>query len=776
MPIINVVGADSNLGNFATLGDLQTAYPTGKPGDTAIVDNGSPSGNAVLYIWDDTDGAWQDSTAAGAYIPLTQKAAANGVATLDGGGKVPVGQLPSSVMEFKGTWNATTNIPALVDGGAFDNGDVYRVNVAGTQDLGSGPQTYAVGDWVVYNGAIWEKSLNGTEEDPIVGAVNGIVKSDGAGNIAAAIEDTDYQGVLAEGAFADGDKTKLDGIEAGAQVNIELAANTIIDLDNSMTSAEIQALIDAQPSDLNGYQLIFRFADGTYNLTEDMRFANFYGGTVFIQNTTPVSGSLHTNQAVILNFNAAPNFNSGIWLNNCTNVWIQDLRIQDTGGTGPKYPIIITDTACSMLGCYIEAADGGTLPCVDFQGGANGSVSYTYLSGGNAGVFANGSHDVRVYFSESIAPLPTYGVYADASALTVQGGDIVGATANELIANFGSVNRQSEYYGYDNTISGLTATNVKTAIDEVVAGGVTKVGTPVDNQVGVWTGDGTLEGDPGLTFDAKVLTLESSISGVGYYPLIMKNTAGGANDGVGMQFHDDDGIAFDIAYQKSGTNAGYLDIYEDRVAPVGVPVMRMWMADKTVELWGALKTDNIVEHTAAAGVTLDGVLLKDGGLSLATGATVNEIDTVIAAPGTDAQVPTSKAVVDYVSTAAPGAHAASHTDGTDDIQDATNAQKGLLTNVAQTIGGRKDFDTPPRLETLNTGNEVLTTDTDGDVQESGVKVETAPTGGSGITLVEYASAPTAPAAGFEWIQRIDANTVKKCYFDGTQTYFVVMSA
>lgn len=39
-----------------------------------------------------------------------------------------------------------------------------------------------------------------------------------------------------------------------------------------------------------------------------------------------------------------------------------------------------------------------------------------------------------------------------------------------------------------------------------IAGGgdVSKVGTPVNNQVGVWTGDGTLEGDTALTFDTTV--------------------------------------------------------------------------------------------------------------------------------------------------------------------------------------------------------------------------------------------------------------------------------
>lgn len=42
-------------------------------------------------------------------------------------------------------------------------------------------------------------------------------------------------------------------------------------------------------------------------------------------------------------------------------------------------------------------------------------------------------------------------------------------------------------------------------------GDVVKVGTPVNNQVGVWTGDGTLEGDNALTFDTTTDTLASGI-------------------------------------------------------------------------------------------------------------------------------------------------------------------------------------------------------------------------------------------------------------------------
>lgn len=41
-------------------------------------------------------------------------------------------------------------------------------------------------------------------------------------------------------------------------------------------------------------------------------------------------------------------------------------------------------------------------------------------------------------------------------------------------------------------------------------GDVSKVGTPVDNQVGVWTGDGTIEGDTALTFDGTELNVLST--------------------------------------------------------------------------------------------------------------------------------------------------------------------------------------------------------------------------------------------------------------------------
>jgi hypothetical protein len=105
---------------------------------------------------------------------------ANGVATLDSSGKVPVSQLPSSVVTYLGTWNAATNTPTLVNG-TGDAGDLYLCNVAGTVNFGAGPITFAIGDWVLYGSGNWQKS-NGQN-----GTVTSVGVASGAGVSALSI-------------------------------------------------------------------------------------------------------------------------------------------------------------------------------------------------------------------------------------------------------------------------------------------------------------------------------------------------------------------------------------------------------------------------------------------------------------------------------------------------------------------------------------------------------------------------------------------------------------
>ena len=86
---------------------------------------------------------------------------ANGVATLDGGGTVPLSQIPASIqgsLNYQGTWNASTNTPTLASG-VGTKGYYYVVSVAGTTNL-DGITDWNVGDMAVYSGTAWQQIDN----------------------------------------------------------------------------------------------------------------------------------------------------------------------------------------------------------------------------------------------------------------------------------------------------------------------------------------------------------------------------------------------------------------------------------------------------------------------------------------------------------------------------------------------------------------------------------------------------------------------------------------
>ena len=160
-------------GNATTATTLQTAR---------TINGVSFNGSANITVTDSTkeptitagttaqywrgDKSWQtlNVAAVSGAEATANKGVANGYASLDGGGKVPIGQLPSSLMEYQGVWNASTNTPTLANG-TGSTGDVYRVSVAGT----SLTLTFDVGDYVIYNGTTWEKS----DTTDAVASVNG---------------------------------------------------------------------------------------------------------------------------------------------------------------------------------------------------------------------------------------------------------------------------------------------------------------------------------------------------------------------------------------------------------------------------------------------------------------------------------------------------------------------------------------------------------------------------------------------------------------------------
>ena len=74
-------------------------------------------------------------------------------------------------LNFKGTWNASTNTPTLASG-VGTKGDYFVVGVAGTTTL-DGISNWGVGDWAAYNGTTWQRVEGGADLNGVNLSVSG---------------------------------------------------------------------------------------------------------------------------------------------------------------------------------------------------------------------------------------------------------------------------------------------------------------------------------------------------------------------------------------------------------------------------------------------------------------------------------------------------------------------------------------------------------------------------------------------------------------------------
>jgi len=126
---------------------------------TSLVATGTVTFNSLVGLLKSSGTTGVSAAVAGVdYVAPSSVGVANGVASLDSTGKVPVAQLPSAItgaLYYAGTWNASTNSPTLASGvGAART--YYKVAVAGATVL-DGITSWSVGDEVIFNGHTWEK-------------------------------------------------------------------------------------------------------------------------------------------------------------------------------------------------------------------------------------------------------------------------------------------------------------------------------------------------------------------------------------------------------------------------------------------------------------------------------------------------------------------------------------------------------------------------------------------------------------------------------------------
>lgn len=159
------------------------ANSTVSPNVTINIQNASTSQNGLLTSTDWN--TFNSKQASGSYVTTSEVGSANGVASLDPSGKIPSSQLPSTVLQYEGLWNPSTNTPTLQDSTGI-NGYVYQIStnyalpIAGLNN--STMVNFQVGNLVIYSSSLgqWEQaasasgvsSVNGAQGVVTVNAIN----------------------------------------------------------------------------------------------------------------------------------------------------------------------------------------------------------------------------------------------------------------------------------------------------------------------------------------------------------------------------------------------------------------------------------------------------------------------------------------------------------------------------------------------------------------------------------------------------------------------------
>ena len=156
------------------------------------------------------------------FIRNEEKGAANGVASLDVNGKVPVEQLPTQALVFKGYWNPSSgSYPA--DGTVA--GDFYIVEEEGDFDN----IHWNVNDWLIWDGTKWTHSENHNDVTSVNGK-KGVVKVYGDNTEITETSDTRTIKEYIDAITVDGEsKDENDNYTSKAVIDVDVLPETVDD-------------------------------------------------------------------------------------------------------------------------------------------------------------------------------------------------------------------------------------------------------------------------------------------------------------------------------------------------------------------------------------------------------------------------------------------------------------------------------------------------------------------------------------------------------------------
>ena len=201
--------------------------------------------------------------------------------------------------------------------------------------------------------------------------------------------------------------------------NQRLTSNLTVTVSNTMTSGQIQSLIDAVPKNLDNYQFTLNFNAGTYTLTNTLYISGFYGreqSYIYFQASSYASVA-HTTQQVELAFSTA-GANKGLVVQyNTIPMQITGIHFSHNNNTTGIHNLRVTD---AHVTCYFNY----------FRGAGVANESYginTYYNGivyVTATYFNNVKYAMGTYIGGRLinngsyytANMPNFGNFADGAS------------------------------------------------------------------------------------------------------------------------------------------------------------------------------------------------------------------------------------------------------------------------------------------------------------------------------------------------------------------------